>query len=206
MAVLAAAVVVAAGVGAGIAFALKPHSTVSFSALRPTVAALDDPTGSMPNGWTKVTELPSQTGTTAGFSIAMPPGWQESQSGQRYFLSGPDGAFMEIDLTKHANSDMVAEANYIKQQDLNSGNFPQFHQNYLIYQQVRGTTGAFWQYLWQLNGVPYEADDILFVEPTPAGDQSYSLYFRSPRALWVHTYVPIFQKMLRTFQTNPQTS
>ena len=47
------------------------------------------------------------------------------------------------------------------------------------------------------------ADDIVFIEPTPAGSQSYAVYIRAPSSGWGGTYLPAFDKILPTFQTLP---
>jgi hypothetical protein len=36
---------------------------------------------------------------------------------------------------------------------------------------------------------------------TPAGPQSYAIYFRAPNSGWNATYLPLFEQMLHTFQT-----
>ncbi len=216
---LAAAIVLAAVIGAVAAVVFRNGNSGSTSTanttnttnnvgntpLRPTVAALDDPSDSIPNGWQKVTITPAMTGTTAGFSIGLPPGWNMTRSGLVTYLKGPDNAFMDIDLTAHTYPDMVAEARFLKQRDLSAGRFPQYHEHYLIPQQVRGTAGAFWQFTWVPNGeAEVQSDDILFINGTPAGSQSYAIYFRSPNSLWNSTYIPVFKKMLRTFHTVPE--
>ncbi len=37
--------------------------------------------------------------------------------------------------------------------------------------------------------------------PTSAGSQSYAIYFRAPNSDWNSTNLPLFKKMLHTFQT-----
>ena len=48
-------------------------------------------------------------------------------------------------------------------------------------------------------------DDILFIERTTAGSQSYAIYIRAPSNRWGDTYLPDFDKILPTFHTLPAT-
>ena len=215
IALISAAVVVAAGVGAGVALALNgnssgspppPAASNSASANLPgSVQALDDPSNSIPAGWTQETVQPSATGTTAGFSIATPPGWTEKRSGRSTYFYAPNGAwFMKVDLTPHTSPDMVTEAQYIEKQS--AATFPQYKRASLRAVPIRGTNGAFWQFTWVPSGsITTRSDDILFIKKTPAGSQSYAIYFRAPTPGndWNTKYLPVFKKMLRTFQTVP---
>jgi hypothetical protein len=65
---------------------------------------------------------------------------------------------------------------------------------------VRGVHGAFWQFTWSLKGERVRTDDILFVLPTSAGKQSYAVYIRAPNDGWNSSYLPIFEKILPTFE------
>jgi hypothetical protein len=212
-------VVVAAAVGAGAAFALNgnssaspPTATASNSAsaspnanLPGSVQAIDSPTNTIPAGWTRQIIQPSDTGTHAGFSIAVPPGWTEHRSGQvTYFYAPGGGWLMKIDLTPHTYADMLTEAKYLESQVVAKDKFPQYKRASLRAVPIRGTNGAFWQFTWVNSGsVETRSDDILFVKPTAAGSQSYAIYFRAPTPGndWNTKYLPVFKKMLRTFQT-----
>jgi eukaryotic-like serine/threonine-protein kinase len=213
-------VVVAAAVGAGAAFALNrggsgsPPPSASNSAsnlananLPGSVQAFDDPSSTIPAGWTQEIVKPSATGTPAGFSIAVPPGWTEKRSGQvTYFYAPGGGWLMKIDLTAHTYPNMLTEAKYIESQVVAKGKFPQYKRVSLRAVPIRGTNGAFWQFTWVNSGsVQTRSDDILFVKPTSAGSQSYAIYFRAPTPGndWNTKYLPVFKKMLRTFQSVP---
>jgi hypothetical protein len=50
------------------------------------------------------------------------------------------------------------------------------------------------------------ADDILFRKQTSAGAQDYAIYIRSPQSTFGKTALPLFNKILRTFQTIPATT
>ena len=219
IALIGAAVVVAAAVGAGAGLALNgngsgssPSAATSNSASAPATAglpgsvqALDDPTNTIPTGWTQQTVQPSDAGTHAGFRIAVPPGWTEQRSGQATYFHAPDGGWlMEIDLTPHTYSNMLTEAKYLESQVVAKDKFPNYKRAGMEAVPIRGTNGAFWQFTWVLSGsAETRSDDILFVKPTAAGSQSYAIYFRAPAPGndWNNKYLPVFKKMLRTFQT-----
>jgi hypothetical protein len=101
---------------------------------------------------------------------------------------------------------MLTEAKYIESQVVAKGKFPQYKRVSLRAVPIRGTNGAFWQFTWVNSGsVQTRSDDILFVKPTSAGSQSYAIYFRAPTPGndWNTKYLPVFKKMLRTFQSVP---
>jgi eukaryotic-like serine/threonine-protein kinase len=208
IALIAAAVVVAAAAGGGAAYAVRHHGGTSVPPSPPTafgsVNALNNPSTAVPPGWTPETVQASAEGTTAGFSIDVPPGWTERHSGMATDFTSPDGMLLDVDLTPHTYQNMVSEARFIKDQSLLKGTFPRYKQNHLQGVPVRGTQGAFWQFTWlSSDNVKQLTDDILFILKTPAGSQSYALYFRAPDNGWNTTYLPVFEQILRTFQTIP---
>ena len=218
IALIAGAVVIAAAAGGGAALALRHQpgttgsgttaNTVKPSPKTPfgSVNALNTLSTALPSGWTTDAVRPSDTGTTGGFSIDVPPGWSETRSGLATHFDGPNGMFLEVDLTPHTYQNMVAEAQYIKQQSLAKGAFPGYKQNHLQGVPVRGTQGSFWQFSWTPAGdVKQLTDDILFILPTSAGSQSYAIYFRAPNSGWNAKYLPVFEQMLHTFQTTSKS-
>jgi eukaryotic-like serine/threonine-protein kinase len=208
IALIAAAVVVAAAAGGGAAYALRGHGGTSVPPSPTTkfgsVNALNNPSSAVPSGWTPETIQASAEGTTAGFSVDVPPGWTEQHSGKATDFTSPNGMLLDVDLTPHTYQNMVDEARFIKDQSLLKGTFPGYSQNHLQAVPVRGTQGAFWQFTWSpSDDVKQLSDDILFILHTPAGSQSYALYFRAPDNGWNTTYLPVFEEILRTFQTTP---
>jgi len=213
IALIAGAVVIAAAAGGGAALALSHSGTTGSGATANTVKpspktpfgsvnALNTLSTTLPSGWTTDAVRPSDTHTAGGFSIDVPPGWSETRSGLATHFDGPNGIFLEVDLTPHTYQNMVTEAQYIKRQSLAKGAFPGYKQNHLQGVPVRGTQGSFWQFTWTPAGdVKQLTDDILFIMPTSAGPQSYAIYFRAPNSGWNATYLPLFEQMLHTFQT-----
>jgi eukaryotic-like serine/threonine-protein kinase len=211
-----AALVAAAAIGGGTAYALRDRNgsgagTVDNTGnstnanLPKTVQGLDAPSTVLPAGWIQYTVQSSQAGTTAGFTIDLPPGWIEQHPGRATYFNGPYGMVMEIDLTQHTYPNMVTEAKYIEKQSLAQGAFPHYKRFEIIAVPVRDTAGAFWQFTWvpPKLSVRYRADDILFIKHTAAGPQSYAIEFWSPDSIWNAKTVPTVRKILRTFQTVP---
>jgi hypothetical protein len=207
-------VLVAAAIGAGTALALR-HSngasgagtTAVVQGTSPKTAfgsvnALNGRSTTVPTGWTAETVTPSEHSTTAGFTIDVPPGWTEKSKGLATYFYGRDDMVLDVDLSPHAYPDnMVQEAEYLQQQQAVVGDaFPGYQRLQLLAVPVRGAHGAFWQFTWSLKDVRVRTDDILFVLPTSAGRQSYAVYLRAPDNGWNSTYLPIFEKILPTFE------
>jgi hypothetical protein len=178
----------------------------------PTViSSIDDPSSSLPSGYTPYTLHPSAAGTAAGFTMAVPPGWHvEPQTPKRIFFNAPDGVSnVEVDLTTHTTSDMVAEAQSIKQQTLAQGRFPNYKELELGPENVRQTRAALWRFDWTSpkTGTTLRVDDLLFILKTPNGPQSYAIYMTAPEGnaagSWNATILPIVSQMLQSFATIP---
>ena len=212
IALVVGAIVVAAAAGGGAALALNHENNAGASTTNttnaaslqnqpPSVQALDTPSTTVPPGFTPVTVSPSAAGTTAGFSIDVPSSWTETRDGLITKFSDDNGdRFLEVDLTAHTYTNMVTEAEFIEKQQVAVGTFPGYKRAALKAVPVRGTSGAFWQFTWDRNGVTTRTDDILFTAQTPNGQQSYAIYFRAPNSGWGSKFLPQFEKMLSTFQ------
>jgi hypothetical protein len=67
---------------------------------------------------------------------------------------------------------------------------------------VRHAEGAVWKFNWTpAGGAQLTVDDIFFAQQTSAGVQDYAVYIRSPSSTFGSTSLPLFDKMLQTFQT-----
>ena len=213
IALIIAALLAAAAIGGGAAYLMRHHTNTSSPAANTSnnvslknqpgsIQALDTPSNAVPAGWSAKTVQPA--GATAGFSIDIPPGWSEQRAGLVTYFTAPDGVhFMDIDLTPHTNANMMTEAEAIETQDIKVGKFPGYKRAALKAAPVRGANGAFWQFTWNRDGIHTRTDDILFILTTSAGSQSYAIYFRAPDSGWNSTNLPLFKKMLHTFQTVP---
>jgi hypothetical protein len=208
------AVLVAAAIGAGTALALRHNNgtsgagtTAVIQGATPktefgSVNALNGRLTTVPTGWTAETVTPSKDNTTAGFTIDVPPGWTEKPKGLATYFYGRDDMVLDVDLSPHTHpGNMVQEAEYLQQQQAVVGDaFPGYQRLQLLAVPIRGTHGAFWQFTWTLKGIRVRTDDILFVLPTSSGTQSYAVYLRAPDNGWNSTYLPIFEKILPTFE------
>jgi chemotaxis protein histidine kinase CheA len=212
---LVIAVLVAVAVGAGAALALHQGGSGNAAgaggvADTPTafqsVNALNDPSTVQPAGWWPATVQAGSLGSTAGFSIDLPPGWSESQTGMATDFTGPGDLLVEVDLTAQSTSDMLAAARNIEYQSVSvSRRFAGYKQVALQSVPVRNTNGAVWKFSWTQAGRELIAVDILFDKQTSAGAQDYAIYIRSPESTFAKTALPEFDQILRTFQTVPVT-
>jgi hypothetical protein len=213
--VLVICVLVAAAVGAGAALALRHNNTGSSSAGTTSVVggdpktafgsvnALNKPSAIVPAGLTERTVTPPTDDATAGFTVDVPSSWTEKRMGLATYFYGPDDMVLDIDLTAHTFlNNMVLEAENIEQQQAPPAGhvFAGYKRLQLKAVPVRSTHGAFWQFSWSFKGARVRTDDILFVLPTSAGKQSYAIYMRAPNSGWNAKYLPIFEKILPTFE------
>jgi hypothetical protein len=212
------AVLVAVAIGAGAAIALGHHTPAASAGTHGdpaapattrflTVNALNAPSSVIPAGWVTDTQQPSVDKTNGGFTVSLPPGWTKQRKGLGTYFHGPDNMLLEVDLTPHKYpNDLVQEAKSIEQGAIATDRFPHYQRAALAAVPVRGTKGAFWQFTWSLNGVAARTDDILFVLPTNGGGQSYAIYVRGLNSGWSTKELPVFDKILHTFQTIPASS
>jgi eukaryotic-like serine/threonine-protein kinase len=214
LAIAAAAVVVAAAIGGGSAVLLRnghhmmspaaSTGTSSLTSLPQSVQAIDTPSSALPSGWSTETVAPSVTGTTAGFTIGVPPGWQVVRKGLATYFYAPDGVrYMDIDLTAHVYQSMTNEARYIETHARAKGRFPGYKRLGIKGVTIRGSAGAFWNFTWdnQRNGTMH-VDDLLFIGQTKDGPQSYAIYYTALDRTW-SSALKTFDRMLRTFEPLP---
>jgi serine/threonine protein kinase len=210
---LAAAVIVAAGIGTAVALSQhgntgslgNPPTTIPSVADTTTtfqsVNALNNPSTTLPAAdWSTQTVTAAEArSTAAGFSIDVPPGWSEKPNGLATDFIGPGNLFVEVDLTQQSTSNMLTAARQVKA----GTHLRDYKQISLVAVPVRHTEGAVWKFNWTpAGGVQFTADDIFFAQSTSAGVQDYAVYIRSPTSAFGSS-LSVFDKMLRTFQTVP---
>jgi hypothetical protein len=214
---IAAAAVAAAAIGVGAALALNdnPNTGTSSSDTVPdtpsglqSVDALNNPTTAVPAGFQPVTVQASDAKSTAGFSLDLPAGWKQQRKDLATDFTGPGDLLLEVDLTPQPTTDMLQAATTLEHQRVTVDHaFPGYKRDTLKQVPVRNTEGAVWKFTWTPAGSPgLVADDILFRKQTSAGPQDYAIYIRSPQATFGKTSLPLFNKILRTFQTVPATT
>jgi eukaryotic-like serine/threonine-protein kinase len=217
---LTGAVVIAIGVGVGAALTLNKHdgaqqptadtgNTGGNVADTPThfksVNALNDPSTAVPAGWQPTTLQASDLNSTAGFTIDLPPGWKAARHNLYTEFTGPGDLLIDVDLTPQSTTNMLSAATTLEHQRVSVAHaFPHYKRDNLEQVPVRNTEGAVWKFTWTPPGKPeYVADDILFRIQTSAGAQDYAIYVRSPDKTFSATALPLFDEILRTFQTVP---
>ncbi|MGH3235364.1 MAG: hypothetical protein ACRDOH_19380 [Streptosporangiaceae bacterium] len=166
------------------------------------ITAIDQPlTGPPPAGYQSYSQVASGS-ENAGFKIDFPASWAVSKEGafQTYLTDPGTQINMLVDLTGHTYPDnMVEEARFIESRS----NFTGYHRVDLKPLTIRGTPGAYWKFTWLDNGVAQTALDLLFVENTASGQQSYALYATAPTSMWQQLQ-PVFDEELRTFASRPK--
>ncbi|HLJ98390.1 MAG TPA: hypothetical protein VKU39_00630, partial [Streptosporangiaceae bacterium] len=160
------------------------------------------PVGTIPAGYRIDQRTGTDAGTTAGFSIGYPSsGWSKSDNGVNSVLRLSAATYTRIDLTTHTYpNDMLAEARYIR--DASMVNHPGYHEIALGRMTIRGASGAYWEFIWDDNGVKEQWLDLVWVANTPAGSQSYALLFAAPQSAWTQMS-STFAAQAQSFQTNP---
>jgi serine/threonine protein kinase len=176
------------------------------------VQAIDNPSTTPPADYTSESYSAAKLGTTTGFAIARPPGWQSTQSGQKVKLEGPSGSYVEVDLTQHVKSDLVAEADRLKV--LLSFDFPRYQRIYSPPDQppkefvqpatIHQTLGALWEFDWVTASSVQMREDVLLFN---LGQQSYTIYTAGPAGThdddWNRTTLGTVSTILRTFKPVP---
>lgn len=216
MAAAVVAVVLAVVIGVAVALVTRhgtstgdsPGDTAAASSrnLPDAVKAIDGPPAAVPSGWSTETVTPAENGTAGGFSIGVPPGWTVRHKKFATYLDAPGGLrYLDIDLTRHDRSDMLAEAKYVERNAVAEQHLPGYQRISLQRVDIRGTSGVFWAFDWAAPaGVAMRVDDLLFDLRTPAGPQSYAVYFTSPDAgSPTNPEMALFNRILRTFRPLP---
>jgi eukaryotic-like serine/threonine-protein kinase len=214
------AVIVAAAIGVGTALALNRNNPGSTNAGKATgsspvtvpsvadtttgfksVDALNNPSTALPAGWSTATVTAADANSAAaGFSIDVPPGWKETRKNLATDFTGPGNLLVEIDLTQQQTSNMLSAATQVEA----ATHFRDYKRLNLQAEPVRHAEGAVWKFNWTpAGGVQYTVDDIFFAQQTSAGVQDYAVYVRSPSSTFGSTSLPLFDKILPTFQTVP---
>jgi serine/threonine protein kinase len=162
----------------------RPSASTAAGALD-IIQGINSPSsGPFPSGFTSYTLPASAVGANAGFSLSYPGSWAvQRNSYQTYFRSPALNAYVLVDLTPHTfPGDMLREARYIKLHSASA--HPGYAQLALTRLSIRGAPGSYWKFTYTDDGVTQEVLDLLWVQNTSAGDQSYAMYFTAPAASW----------------------
>jgi hypothetical protein len=190
--------------------AAAPGALPPLTATTPAVVQSIDKRMGIPPSYRRETIGGSAMSATAGFSIGLPPGWHPKRiARQRTFLFAPNRlSYVDIDLTTHTRSNMMAEARFVEKQALSEGHFPGYQLIRILPANIRGTLGAVWEFDWvNPQGVTMRVDDLLFTLRTASGPQSYAIYSTGPAGRddndWNRVTLPVVTRMLHTFKPVP---
>jgi hypothetical protein len=203
-----ALVIVAAGVAGGLAIAHgmrssaagpggSSHASSPAGATSPGSAAAE----TLPQGYAWYSLPAASAGTTAGFRLAMPQGWDASRKGLATFLRDPaGGTYMEVDLTPHTRQGARAEVHWLEAHTISQGRLPGYRRISIRTVRVSGSAGAVWSFTWQGAGAGRVfAQDYLFDLTAGGGSQSYAVYASAPAANWRQTE-RMLAEAIRTFR------
>ncbi len=157
-----------------------------------------------PRAGFRTVRMPAATlGTTAGFTVAVPDTWTVHTRGLAMYAEAPGGlTFLQIDLSPHTKTNMIAEANYLAQLTQQQGKFPGYRDISISRADIRGGSGAAWEFTWQSSAGTIRALDLIYIASTPAGQQSYALYMSAPAATW-SSHLGAFDEETHTFRPVP---
>jgi eukaryotic-like serine/threonine-protein kinase len=170
----------------------------------PTAAAAGVASIALPAGWQWYTASAKTLGTNAGFKLAIPDGWNAYPKGAGVLFEAPgNDTFLQVDLTPHTKSSMLAEARYLAQLTQRQGKFPGYSDQSIRSVNIRNSAGAAWGFTWQDSTLGrIRALDLMYNARTSAGQQSFALYMSSPDAAFTGN-LATFTGEMRTFQSAP---
>jgi tRNA A-37 threonylcarbamoyl transferase component Bud32 len=157
-----------------------------------------------PAGYQWHTVTAASLGTTGGFVIAAPDGWQLRTQGQMAYLEPAAGrAYLEVSLSPFAYPGPVAEARYQQATALAAHEYPGYRGAVIQPTEFMGASAASWRYSWKAAGAARTSVlAILVTLPTSAGSQPYALRVSAPSAYFAAARVD-FEKALPTFRPLP---
>jgi len=155
---------------------------------------------SLPAGYHWYTVPAAEAGTAAGFTMAVPNGWQASTRGLITDVVDPVGhAAVQVDLAPFEAGSAFGEASLLEEQAVTDGSFPGYHRVALRSFTFHGSLGAAWEFTWQQPGSGRAGVlDVLFKERAAAGRQAYRLQLSAQAADQAASRA-IFAEALRTF-------
>jgi tRNA A-37 threonylcarbamoyl transferase component Bud32 len=179
-------------------------SSPAAQAQTPTAAAAGVASTALPAGWQWYTASAKTLGTNAGFKLAIPDGWNAYPKGAGVLFEAPgNDTFLQVDLTPHTKSSMLAEARYLAELTQRQGKFPGYSDQSIRPVNIRNSAGAAWGFTWQDSTLGrIRALDLMYNARTSAGQQSFALYMSSPDAAFTGT-LATFTGEMRTFHSAP---
>ena len=157
----------------------------------------------LPAGYQWHTVPAAETGTAAGFTMAVPNGWHVSTHGLVTDVIDPAGPrSMQVDLTPFEADSAFGETSLLAERAVTDGSFPGYRRVALRSFLFHDSLGAVWNFTWQEPGLGrVDVLDVLFRGHAQAGRQAYRIQISAPAADGA-TSGAIFAEALRTF--NPR--
>jgi tRNA A-37 threonylcarbamoyl transferase component Bud32 len=155
---------------------------------------------SLPAGYQQYTVPAAQTGTAAGFTMAVPDGWRAGTHGLVTDVADPAGSSsIQVDLAPFEAGSAFGEASLLAEQAVTDGSFPGYRPVGLRSLVFHGRPGAAWEFTWQKPGTGrVSVLDILFKGHAGAEPQAYRIQVSAPGAGRPANRA-IFAEVLRTF-------
>jgi len=193
----------AAGTGtAGIGTAGIGTGRTGTGGTGPAPAASKPPAGPAPAGYHWYTVSAAGSGATAGFTIAVPDGWQVSRQGLVTYLDSPSGGMRaEVNLTPFAFAGPVREARLQRREALLRGQYPGYA-GIIVPGTFDGAADALWRFGYRQPAGRVVVLDLLVRLATSAGKQSYAVSMSAPKP-GAPAAARVFRKLLQTFRPAP---
>jgi hypothetical protein len=186
--------------GAGGA-ASAPAGTADSGASGTAGAAGDGPP---PAGYAWHTVTAASLGTTAGFVIAVPEGWQARVQGQAVALEPPaGGGGIEVSLAPFTAVQPTGQARQEQAAAIAGGQYPGYRLTAIEPAEFRGRAAAAWRFTWRSGALSRTTVLTLLVTlPTSAGPQPYALSVSAP-TLYFPAARKVFDTAVTTFRPLP---
>ncbi len=136
----------------------------------------------------------------AGFSVAVPDGWQVHRQGAAtVFRDSASAAIITFTPGPPGAPSPLREARLLEQEALSLGSYPGYHRIAIGPIFYRGTLAAGWRFAYRQPGTgTVQALDVVSQLPGAAGRHPYELMVTAPAAQWLATRT-VFTEVLRTF-------
>ncbi len=178
---LGAVAIVCAGVVSGLAIGHSGQSSLS-------------------TGYHQYTVPAAESGTAAGFTMAIPDGWHASTHGLiTDVVDLHEHMSMQVDLAPFEAATSTGEASLLDERAVTDVGFPGYHRLALRPVFLHGSPAAELEFSWQAPRTGRtDVIDVLVKQRTPTGRQAYKLQISAPAADRAASRA-IFAEALRTF-------
>ncbi|MGH3121497.1 MAG: hypothetical protein ACRDND_10815, partial [Streptosporangiaceae bacterium] len=142
-----------------------------------------------------------QAGSAAGFTMAVPAGWQTAQQGASTQFSSPAGEVsIRVTPTSAGGAQGLGQTRRLLAQALKQGSFPGYQTISSRPFSFSGGAREAWQFTWQpASGGRLEVRDIAFRVAAPSGGRAYLVQESAPVVAWAASQ-PEFRQALSTFR------